>query len=86
MDRGLLDRREDDQRVGVDFLGEPFRRKVLVDDGCRALQVIALCPEDRDTAASAGSRNISPKARADDSSFSSALRLFSLRMLFLLMV
>jgi len=58
MDRGLLDRREDDQRVGVDFLGEPLRRKVLVDDSRGTLQVMALRPEDRNTAASAGDDNM----------------------------
>ena len=58
MNRDLLDRCEDDQCVGVDFLGEPLCRKVLVDDGCGALQVMALRPEDRNAAAPAGNDNV----------------------------
>ena len=45
-----LHRRQDDEQVGVDHLGQLGAGQVLVDDGAGALQVVAL-PEHRDAAA-----------------------------------
>src|SRR5699024_7031800 len=54
VDGGLLDGGEDDEVVGVELLGEDLAGEVLVDDGGRALEVVALGGEHGDAAAAAG--------------------------------
>ena len=66
VDGHLLHGGEDDEHIGVQLLGQQLGGEVLIDNGSRALQVVALGTVDGDAAAAAADDDVAAVAEGAD--------------------